>query len=337
LKVVHYLNQFFAGVGGEEAADSSPSRLEGPVGPGRGLGLDVAVTLVCGDNFFGKHEDETLIQLLSWLDQERPDVLVCGPSFGSGRYGYACGTFGREAVRRGIPAVCGMDPENPGVLASEGAPYIVRTEVTVAGMRDALPKMAGLARRLGAGERIGSPEEEGYLPRNLRRNEIASEPGAVRAIEMILAKLAGRVTTEIESQPDRVSPPPPVPDLARVKLALVTEAGCVPHGNPDRLPSTRARAWLRYPLAGLSGLSAESFESVHGGFDVTAANADPNRLVPLDVVRQFEEEGRIGALHDFFYTTTGNGTPVATAAKFGREIGEELIAAEVGAVLISGT
>lgn len=337
MKVVHYLNQFFAGLGGEEAADSPPTRLEGPVGPGRGLGLDVAVTLVCGDNFFGEHEDEALIQLLGWLDEEQPDVLVCGPSFGSGRYGYACGTLGREAARRGTPAVCGMDPENPGVLAAEGAAYVVRTEATVTGMRQALPKMAGLARRLGAAERIGLPEEEGYLPRGLRRNEFAEETGAARAIEMLLRKLAGRVSSEIESKLDRVFPPAPVPDLARAKLALVTEAGCVPQGNPDRLPSTRAGAWFRYPVGGLSGLSGGSYESIHGGFDPTAANADPNRLVPLDVARQLEEEGRIGAIHDFFYTTMGNGTPVATAAKFGREIGEELKEAGIEAVLLSGT
>jgi glycine reductase len=37
VKVVHYLNQFFAGLGGEEAAGHAPVRLEGAVGPGRGL------------------------------------------------------------------------------------------------------------------------------------------------------------------------------------------------------------------------------------------------------------------------------------------------------------
>ena len=34
MKVVHYLNQFFAGLGGEEAADHHPEYREGPVGPG---------------------------------------------------------------------------------------------------------------------------------------------------------------------------------------------------------------------------------------------------------------------------------------------------------------
>jgi glycine/betaine/sarcosine/D-proline reductase family selenoprotein B len=75
--------------------------------------LEVAVTLACGDDFFGEHEEDALEQLLRWLDEERPDVLVCGPSFDSGRYGYACGVLAREAARRGVPVVCGMYPESP--------------------------------------------------------------------------------------------------------------------------------------------------------------------------------------------------------------------------------
>ena len=337
MKVVHYLNQFFAGLGGEEAAGTPPQRIDGAVGPGRGLGLEVRTTLACGDDYFGEREDEALTELLRFLDEERPDVLICGPSFGSGRYGYACGVLAREAARRGIPAVCGMDPESPGVAASEGAAYIVPTSSNVAGMREALPGMAALAARLGAGEELGPPEDEGYLPRGLRRNEHVPSSGASRAIDLLLAKLVGDTRTEVEASFDHVPPPPPVPDLSRAKLALVTEAGCVPQGNPDGLPTIRARSWLRYPLGGEATLAQGRYESVHGGFDVAAANADPNRLVPLDVVRLLQAEGRIGDLHDWFYTTTGNGTPVAASVKFGQEIAQELKEAGVEAVVLSGT
>lgn len=336
VKVVHYLNQFFAGLGQEEAAGTPPQRIEGPVGPGKALGLDVTVTLVCGDDFFGEHEDEALRVLLRWLEEAEADVLVLGPAFGSGRYGYACGTLAREAVLLGIPAVCGMHLENPGVVAAEGAAYIVPTQQNVAGMRDALPKMAELARRLATGEEIGSPDEEGYLPRGLRRNEFAERTGADRAIDLLLAKLAGQISTEVPPAFDRVPPPPPVPSLARVTLALVTEAGCVPQGNPDGIQTIRANKWLRYPVPKESMEQGE-FEFVHGGYDVTAGNADPNRLVPIDVVRMLQREGRIGKLHDSFYTTTGNGTTVAAATKFGREIADELREAGVEAVLLTGT
>ncbi len=337
VKVVHYVNQFFAGLGGEEAAGTEPARLEGAVGPGKGLGLDVAVTLVCGDDYFGEHEEDALARLLRLLDAERPDVLVCGPSFGSGRYGYACGALAREAARGGVPAVCGMHPENPGVLAAEGAAYIVPTDVTVRGMRDALPRMAALARRLAAGEILGPPDEEGYLPRGLRRNERTELTGAQRAVELLLAKLSGDVRTEVAAASDDVPPPPPVADVATATVALVTESGLVPKGNPDRLESNRAHVWLAYPLDGLAGFEPESWETVHGGYDTSLANADPDRIVPLDAVRSLLDEGRIGALHETLYTTTGNSTPVATAAKFGQEIAQRLRDAGIQAVILTGT
>jgi glycine reductase complex component B subunit gamma len=337
VKVVHYLNQFFAGLGGEEAAGSEPLRLEGAVGPGKGLGLEIATTLACGDDYFGEHEEEALARLLAWLDEERPDVLVCGPSFGSGRYGYACGVLAREAARRGVPVVGGMHPESPGVLAAEGAAYIVPTDVKVTGMREALPRMAALARRLAAGEQLGPPDEEGYLPRGLRRNEIADRTGAERAVDLLLAKLDGEVSTEVTAAFDDVLPPPPLADLATATIALVTESGLVPKGNPDRLESNRAHSWFAYPIDDLAGLDAAAWESVHGGYDTSVADQDPDRLVPLDALRDLAAEGTVGAVHGTLYTTTGNSTPVATAAKFGQEIAQRLRDAGVQAVILTGT
>jgi glycine reductase complex component B subunit gamma len=338
--VVHYLNQFFAGLGGEEAASLPPSRIEGPVGPGNGLraaGLVVDTTLACGDNYFAEHEAEALSQLLAWLDEIRPDVLVCGPAFGSGRYGYACGTLARETGRRNIPVVCAMTPENPGVLAAAGQAYVVPTGPNVAGMRAALPAVSGLARRLGQGEPVGGPAEEGYLPRGLRVNTVASKSGAERAVEALLAKLAGHPRTEVEPDADRVAPAQPVADLASTTVALVTESGLIPAGNPDRLPTRHADFWLRYPISDVSSLSPESYESVHAGFDTTAANADPNRLVPLDALRLLEQEGRIGTLYGYLYTTSGVDTPVSAATRFGQEIAAELVSAGVQAALLTGT
>jgi betaine reductase len=340
MTIVHYLNQFFAGLGGEEAAGHQPVRLEGSVGPGRALaaaGLDVDVTLACGDDYFGEHESEALSTLLSWIDELRPDALVCGPAFGSGRYGYACGVFAREVGRRGVPVVTAMTPDSPGVLACEGVAYVVPTGSNVSSMRATLPIVAGLASRLAAGEPIGGPDEDHYLPRHLRRNVRAGTSGAARAVDLVLAKLRGDVRTEVAPSDDRVAPPPPVADLSGVSVALVTEAGCVPQGNPDRLPTRHANVWLRYPLDGVASLSADAYVSVHAGFDTTAANADPNRLVPLDCARELEAEGRIGRVHDFFYTTSGVDTPVATAAKFGQEIAAELRSAQVAAVILTGT
>jgi len=336
-RVVHYLNQFFAGLGGEEAASHEPVRIDGAVGPGRALGLDVSFTLACGDDRFGEHEDETLATLLGWIDADRPDVLVCGPAFGSGRYGYACGVLAREAGRAGIPVVAAMTPDSPGVLAAEGAAFIVPTGSNLASMRDVVPVIASLAARLAAGEFVGDADTEGYLPRGLRVNVLSDRNGAQRAIDMLLAKLAGDVCTEVEPRGDRVPPPSPVADLASTRIALVTEAGCVPQGNPDRLPTRHANVWLRYPIDGVASLGADRYETVHAGFDTTDANADPNRLVPLDAARALESAGRFGRLHEEFFTTSGVDTPVATAAKFGREMAEECREAGVAAVILTGT
>jgi glycine reductase len=340
MTVVHYLNQFFAGLGAEEAANHEPIRLDGPQGPGRALaaaGVAPDVTLVCGDDYFGEREAEALPVLLGWLDELRPDVLICGPAFGSGRYGYACGVLSREAGRAGIPVVTAMTIDSPGVLAAEGAAYIVPTGPNVASMREAVPAMASLAARLAAGEPVGGPEDEGYLPRGIRVNALADRTGAERAVDLLLAKLSGDVRTEVAPRGDRVPPPPAVADLAATTIALVTEAGCVPQGNPDRLPTRHANIWLRYPIGDVASLSAAAYESVHAGFDTTAANADPNRLVPLDAARALEAAHAFGHLHDVFYTTSGVDTPVATAARHGQEIAADLREAQIGAVILTGT
>jgi glycine reductase len=343
VRAVHYLNQFFAGLGGEEAAETPPTRLQGPAGPGRGLaaelpGIEIVATLACGDDYFGEHEEEALGRLLELLEAERPDLLIAGPAFGSGRYGFACARFSRTAAEQlGLAALAAMHEENPGVAAAEGSVPIAATAVNVAGMREALPRMARLAEALVSGRELGPPAAEGYVPRGFRRNEVAEKTGAERAIELVLAKLAGETRSEVAGGFDRVPPPAPVADVSRALVALVTEAGCVPQGNPDRLPTIRAQGWLRYELGEARTLAAGRYESVHGGFDVTLANEDPNRLVPLDTVSALAEEGRVGRVHDVFYTTTGNGTPVEASARFGREIAAELADAGVEAVLLSGT
>jgi len=63
MRVVHYLNQFFGGIGGEEVADTEPQIRDGAVGPGRlleqVLGDDSKVvrTVICGDNYAAENLD----------------------------------------------------------------------------------------------------------------------------------------------------------------------------------------------------------------------------------------------------------------------------------------
>ena len=58
-----------------------------------------------------------------------------------------------------------------------------------------------------------------------------------------------------------------------------------------------------------------------------------------DFIRRYlgEKEGKIGQVYKYFYTTTGTGTAVANARKFGEEIGKELKEAGVDGVLLTST
>ena len=337
MRAVHYLNQFFAGIGGEEAARQPPLRLDGAVGPGRKLDMEISATVVCGDDYFGEKESEALGQLLQWIEDEKPDVLICGPAFAAGRYGYACGVLAREVVRRGIPAVCGMHEDNPGVLAADGAAYIVPTGEGVAGMRKVSPQdeRPRACRRRGKSRVRPSRDvlaERTQIER-LRREERGRQGDRDDAGED-----RGRFVRDGGKAPaGEGSRPQALASVANATIALVTEAGVVPKDNPDRLEQCRAKGWHSYDISGLDSLQSGSYESVHGGFDVHVANRDPNRLVPLDAVRALQREGRIGRVDGFLYSTTGNCTATARSLKFGREIAQRLKEIGVAAALVTGT
>ena len=54
-------------------------------------------------------------------------------------------------------------------------------------------------------------------------------------------------------------------------------------------------------------------------------------------MRDLEREGKIGKLHDYFYTTVGNGTSVANAKSFAAEYAQKLLQAGVHAVIMTST
>jgi betaine reductase len=313
VRVAHFLNQFFAGVGGSEATNTPLTVRPGAVGPGRALeqalggGGQVVGTLICGDTYFTEHADAVLARALEELRAMRPDVLVAGPAFDSGVYGLNCARLGNAAAEElGLPVASGMFPENPGVDIGRRRAFIVPTGRSAGAMPQAVAAMAPLVLRLGRGEPIGGPDEAGYLPRGLRLNLFASANGAERAVDMLLRKVAGTAyRTEIPlPEFDEVVPARPLERLGETVVAVVTTGGIVPRGNPDRIESRRATHWVKYPIAGLERLSPEAFECIHGGFDGQYANADPNRVVPLDVLRELERDGAIKGLAGHYYVLT---------------------------------
>jgi len=345
IRVIHYINQFFGGIGAEDKADVGPSHRPGAVGPGIGLAKylgaegQVVGTLICGDNFFVEHEAEAVETLLGMAESYGAGVLVAGPAFTSGRYGTACGMLASAWVKRGKPAVTAMNASNPGVELFRADLYIVPTGPTAVSMGEALPRLAALALKLGRGTEIGPADEEGYFSRGVRRNIRVERPAAERAADMLLSKLGGRpYRTElfIES-PGTVPPPPPVPDLSRALVALVTESGLVPQGNPDKLETWNASKWFKYPIAGLGDLERGRYEAWHGGCDTTWTNDDPDRAVPLDATRRLETEGVIGRLYDHYYVTTGNMASIKTMARIGAEIAQDLKQQGIQAVILTAT
>ena len=344
LRVVHYLNQFFAGIGGEERADVGPLHRAKPVGPGvalaRALGdrAQIVGTLICGDNHVVEHP-EAVDALLDLAERDAPDVLVAGPAFNSGRYGMACASLALAWQRRGRPAVTAMHADNPGVEFARSEVYVVRSGATAGSMNETLARLAALALKVGAGDEVGAADDEGYFPRGVRRNVRVDRGAGERAVDMLLAKLRGApFRTELAIEPfDAVAPAPPVADLSRALVALVSESGVVPAGNPDRLETWNASKWLKYPVTGRDRLEPGRYEIFHGGYDISGSTADPNRAVPLDAARRLEREGVIGRLHDHYYVTTGNMANLKTMVRIGAEIAQDLKASGVQAAILTAT
>jgi glycine reductase len=202
-------------------------------------------------------------------------------------------------------------------------------------MGASLERLASAARKLLASEVL--TEADGRIGKVPRKNVLVEKHAAARAIDLLLARMAGdREGTEVPlPRFDRVTPAPPVADPGKAKIALLTEGGLVPRGNPDRLESARATRWLRYDIG--PTLKQGEYASVHGGFSTVAANQDPHRILPLDVARELEAEGAIGELHTQYFVTTGNGTTVPNARRFGVEWAAELRRAGVQAVVLTAT
>lgn len=96
MRILHYINQFFGQIGGEEAAYKPIEFKEELIGPGKILSnllreSEIVVTAVCGDNFAVENEAEVKEKILEAIKKYNIDMVVCGPAFNAGRYGIACG------------------------------------------------------------------------------------------------------------------------------------------------------------------------------------------------------------------------------------------------------
>ena len=343
MRIVHYINQFFGGIGGEDKADFRPEVREGVVGPGMALkgalgnAGEIVATVICGDSWFNENLEEAKETVLGLIKQYNPDLVVAGPAFNAGRYGMACGAVAEVVSKQlGIPVVSGMYKENPGLEVYRKHAWIAETGDSAAAMRTAIPAMAELVKVFAAGK---TPEPGTYLPRGVRVNYFAEQRGSARAVDMLVKKLKGEefVTEFPMPEFDRVAPMPPVKDLSKAKIALVTSGGIVPKHNPDRIESSSASKYGKYSLEGVRDLLESTHETAHGGYDPTYANKDADRVLPVDVMRDLVSEGVVGSLHEAWYATVGNGTAVANAKAFAAEIAQDLLSHGVDAVILTST
>ncbi len=345
-RVVHYINQFFAGIGGEDKAGIEPRFEDIPVGFGKQIEdisdgrLRIVRTIICGDNFAAENLDEFEKTVLPWIKEVDADLLFAGPAFAAGRYGAACATLCDRAVTSlGITAVSGMHEANPGVDIAKRTTFVLQTGDSARKIGTVLPELVRFSLRLLDGVEIGSPEEEGYHPRGVRVNFRREERGSKRAVTMLLKKLRDEpFETELPMPVyDLVPPAPPVKDLERSLIAIGTEGGIVPRGNPDRIEAHNASKWCIYSLEGLDNLLSGDFEVAHGGYDPVPSNNDPDRVLPLDGMRRLEKAGRFRKLLEKYFVTVGNVTAVKSAERYGREMAAMLHKEGVDGVVMTST
>lgn len=82
IKIVHYINQFFAGIGGEDKADIKPEIRAGIVGPGAalkaalGTEAEIVATVICGDSYFNENLETATSEILEMVKQYNPDLFI---------------------------------------------------------------------------------------------------------------------------------------------------------------------------------------------------------------------------------------------------------------------
>ena len=349
VNVIHIVNQFFAGLGGEDKAGIAAGVAEGATGAARGLQMAlgeqgrVVATVYYGDNYFHEHREEAKAQILKEVGSRKPDVVVAGPAFNSGRYGVSCVEISNcVAEGLGISCVTAMHEENPGVGFYREyrnlKVFLLPTRETAAGMNEALGAIARFTLRLGSGEEIGPAQEEGYIPRGIRRLERSDRPGVERAIEMLLKRLRNEpFATEVPIQAwDQVVPAAPLSPGKKANVAVITTSGVVPWGNPDRFKTYRNTFWRKYNIAEVKALEAGKWEAVHGGYNVNFMNQNPHYGMPLDALRSLEAEGKFRLYHSYYVVPGNQGSP-SVMMRIGQEIAADLKKEQIDGVLLVAT
>ena len=342
-KVIAFVNQFFGQVGGEEMAGMAPELREGMVGPALAMQAQlkdgkVTHTIICGDNYMASNTADALATIKGFLSGLEFDMLIAGPAFNAGRYGFSCGEVCKLVQNEfGRLAVTSMSDTNPGAELYRKDVYIVKGSPSAAGMRKDMPKMMSLANKLLNGEELLGADAEGYFPRGVRK-EVPYPGGknaADRVMDMLLAKLNGQpYVSEYKVEQEEAVKPLPAIDVKGKRIAFVTTGGFVPMGNPDRIASGSCTHYGKYFIGDQTELKSGDWISVHGGYNVNYVAENP---MPLDAFHKHMEEGHFASLHPYVYSLSGNQTTKGDSQRMAREILADLRNDGVDAVIVGST
>ncbi|MBR5490263.1 MAG: glycine/betaine/sarcosine/D-proline family reductase selenoprotein B [Oscillospiraceae bacterium] len=345
LRVVHYINQFFGQIGGEDAANSEIIVEEKPIGPGIGINSmlagrgEIVATIICGDNYIAEDLDAVTEKVVEIVKQYEPDIFFAGPAFNAGRYGVACGSVCAAVKKQlGIPAVTAMFEENPGREIYAPDICILKAADNARRMAVELKKMVAFGLSLYDGTIEYDPEKEGFFERGwmiLKRHE---ERASMRAINMLMDKMANRpYKTEIPMQiEEKIPAPAPLTNLAESTIVLITDGALCPQGNPEGMKTSTSTQFHVYSTEGKDSLTKEEYTCVHGGFDTSYVLADPNRLVPLDALRKLERDG-VCKVHNAFLSTSGLTTPVTNSINIAKGMIEYVRNHGIDAAILTST
>ncbi len=348
VKVLHYLNQFFGKIGGEDKAGQEVKLVSGAIGAGslieealKHRDLEYA-TVICGDNYFHEQEATALAAIHDIVEKYQPDVFIAGPALNAGRYGLACAKISswvRDNWR--IPAITAMHEDNPGTREIGRHVFVLQTGASAAALPECVKRCAQLIEMLLTGNQAAVEKFQAEfclaIPRRFTKK--AGLPDYRRAVDLLMAKLNGK---PCESEiPWMAAEPHAIPNLPvslrEATVALVTEGGLVPKGNPDRLESTRGSKYFKYSISGLKDLKHGEYQAMHTGYDTSRVDQDPDRIVPLDAMRVLESSQRFKKLHDYYFVTTGTGAMASKMEELGHGIADELSRSGVDAVILTAT
>ena len=352
LRAVHYLNQFFGQIGGENKAGEGFTVQESPVGPGLilqellGEQVEIVATIICGDDYFACAPEKNAEIGLQKAMPYSPDIFFAGPAFAAGRYTIACGAMCKAISEKlQIPVITAMNEEAPGVDLYRKDAFIVKTGIHSREMRHALNNMVRLAKsvtseheenKLLTFENIPDPDVFGYFSRNMLRNTVCEKSVAERSVNKLLKKLRGEpFVSEVTPPVFETFPiPAAIKDLSKAEIVFVTDGGLVPKGNPDGMATRSNLRWGAYDINKLF----HDYEVVHAGYFNDYVLDDPDRLVPLDAMKELVSLGMVGAVNDKLYSMPACTTVSKRCAEVGTEMGEAMkTRGKVDGVILTST